>query len=424
MSRSDHQKGVGGGLSALTEIECPTSGRILRLRRAWPRRPGHLLLEYRDGDSSVAGQWFADSGRLRAVAEQTASVSPDGVSRHAEAGVLLQRRGADRRLPALAGVVADGAATLVVHRPERRAVVRRTRSGVITYVKMIRPGRALPGSVELTGVRVPVVLAAGPHRGMVEHAELAGRALHDLLRDAGVERGRTDIVSRAFGAAGRTVRALHTSTPPAGIPMHHADGEVAVTARWVDQALAHGVFDTMDRVRAAGALEALGTDLAGRASPPSLTLVHRDLHDKQILVVDGDDAGLLDLDTLAVGDPALDVANLLVHLELRMLQGQCRSDVAGVAGDAFLDGYRPDRDLRGRIEAYAAATRLRLACVYAFRPCWQDVAARLLAHRSWPGTSDTGTRGTSPDPSSATTTSPRWPGAGPAVRDGGTLLGA
>ncbi len=379
MHRTDRQNGVGGGLRALTEIECPASGRILHLRRAWPRRPGHLLLEYRDGDSSVAGQWFADSDRLRAVAEQTARVSPDAVRCHAEAGVLLQRRGADRRLPALADVVTDGAATLVVHRPERRAVVRRTRSGATTYVKMVRPGRALPGSAELPGVRVPVVLAAAPHRGMVEHAELAGRALHDLLRDAGSGSGRTDTVSRAFGAVGRTVRALHDCTPPAGLPIHQADCEVAITARWVDQALAHGVLDPLDRVRAADALATLATTLGGLASSPTLTLVHRDLHDKQIVVVDEDDAGILDLDTLAVGDPAIDVANLLVHLELRMMQGHCRSEVAGVAGDAFLEGYRADGGLRGRIDAYATATRLRLACVYAFRPCWQDVAARLLA---------------------------------------------
>ncbi|HEV2809673.1 MAG TPA: phosphotransferase [Acidimicrobiales bacterium] len=379
MRRIDHQKAVGAGLRALTEIECPASGRILHLRRAWPRRPGHLLLEYRDGDSSVAGQWFADSDRLRAVAEETARVSPDAVYCHAQAGVLLQRRGADRRLPALTDVVADGAATLVVHRPERRAVVRRTRSGTTTYVKMVRPGRALPGSAGLPGVRVPVVLAAAPHRGMVEHAELAGRPLHHLLGDAGFGSGRTDTVARAFGAVGRAVRALHDSTPPGGLPIHHPDGEVDITARWVDQALAHGVLDPLDRVRAADALDSLGTALGSLEPPPTLALVHRDLHDKQIVVADEDDAGLLDLDTLAVGDPAIDVANLLVHLELRLMQGHCRREVAGVAGDAFLAGYGPDRDVVARIDAYAAATRLRLVCVYAFRPCWRHLAANLLS---------------------------------------------
>lgn len=373
------ENGAGAGLRALTKIECPSSGRILHLGRAWPRRPGHLLLEYKDGDSSVAGQWFADSDRLRAVAEQTAIVSPDAVRCHAEAGVLLQRRGADRRLRALTDVVADGAATLVVHRPERRAVVRRTRSSTTTYLKMFRPGRALPGGAELPGVRVPVTVAAAPHRGMVEHAELAGRALHQLLGDACFGSDGTGTVSRAFGAVGRTVRALHDAPAPAGLPIHHADGEVAITARWVDQALAHGVLGPLERVRAADALEALGTALGGLASPPTLTLVHRDLHDKQILVVDDDDAGLLDLDTLAVGDPAIDVANLLVHLELRMSQGHCRSEVAGVAGHAFLEAYRPDRDLRRRIDAYAGATRLRLACVYAFRPCWRQLGAHLLS---------------------------------------------
>ncbi|CAN5210975.1 hypothetical protein BH24ACT1_BH24ACT1_07870 [soil metagenome] len=379
MDRSDHQNGGVGGLGALTEIRCPASGRMLQLRRAWPRHPGHLLLDYRDGEASVAGQWFADRDRLQAVAEQTASVSPNGVSCDADVGVLLQRRGVDRRLPVLTDVVANGEATLVVHRPERRAVVRRTRSSATTYVKVVRPGRALPGTAELPGLRVPSVLGAQPHRGTIEHAELAGRALHDLLGDAGDGSTGTDTVSRAFGAAGRAVRALHATTPPAEIPSHRPDDEVAVTARWVNHALAHPVLDRVDRARATAALEELRTDLGALASPSTLTLVHRDLHDKQVLVVDGDDAGILDLDTLAAGDPALDVANLLAHLELRVLQGHCGPDVSAAAGEAFLDEYRPDRELRKRCDAFADATRLRLACVYAFRPRWRNLASHLLA---------------------------------------------
>ena len=379
MDGSDHQNGAGRAFEALTEIRCPTSGRTLHLHRAWPRSPEHLLLDYGDGSSSVAGQWFADPARLQAVAEQTGSVSPDAVSCDVDVGVLLQRGGVDRRLPALAGIVADEVATLVVHRPERRAVVRRRGSGATTYVKMVRPGRALPGTTALPGLRVPVVLGAEPYRGTVEHAELAGRALHDILGDVGSTSGRADTVSRAFAAAGQAVRALHATTPPAGTPSHRPDEEVAVTSRWLDHALAHCVFDRSDQTSAADALGKLRTDLGGLAGPSTHTLVHRDLHDKQILVAGEDDAGLLDLDTLAVGDPALDVANLLAHLELRALQRHCPADVAAAAAEAFLTGYRPDGALRERLGAYTAATRLRLACVYAFRPRWQHLTAELVS---------------------------------------------
>lgn len=379
MDRSDHQNGVGGVLGALAEIRCPSSGRTLRLRRAWPRHQGHLLLDYRDGESSVAGQWFADPNRLRAVAEQTAGVDPEEVGYDAAAGVLVQRQGADRRLPVLAALVGDEAATLVVHRPERRAVVRRTQPAATTYLKVVRPGRALPGTVALPGVRVPTVLAAAVGRGTVECAELAGRSLHDLLGDAGIHIGGITAVSRAFHAAGRAVRALHAAVIPPETAPHRPVDEVAVTARWVDHALAHRVLDRKHRARATGSLEVLRTDLGGMPVPSALGLVHRDLHDKQILVAGADDAGILDLDTLAVGDPALDLANLLVHLELRMLQGHCNAAVAGAAGDAFAHGYGPDQALRARLPAYAGAARLRLACVYAFRPRWRNLASELLA---------------------------------------------
>jgi hypothetical protein len=351
---------------------------MLTLRRAWPRGAGHLLLDYGDGEASVAGQWFADRCRLQAVAGETAAGDPGAVAWDPDVGVMLQRRGVDRRLPVLADVLADGAAALVVHRPERRAVVRCTAPDATTYVKVVRPGRALPGATALPGLRVPAVVAAVPHRGLVEHAELAGRTLHDLLGGAASGPGSAAVAVAAFSAAGRAVRALHTSPPPQGASVHRPDDEAAVTARWVHDVIAHGVLDGDDRARAVGALERVQAGLGALAPPPALALLHRDLHDKQVLVAAGEDAGLLDLDTLAAGDPALDVANLLVHLELRVSQSHCRAEVAAAAGDAFVAAYRPASALAQRLGAYAAAARLRLACVYAFRPRWQDLAGALV----------------------------------------------
>jgi hypothetical protein len=67
-----------------------------------------------------------------------------------------------------------------------------------------------------------------------------------------------------------------------------------------------------------------------------------------------------------------------VHLEWRVLQGWCGAERAGTAASALLDGYRPTPAVVAGLDAYAAATRLRLACVYAFRPRWQARAAMLL----------------------------------------------
>ncbi len=365
------------GLSALARITCPWRGRTLHLGRAWPRSAGHLLLEYRDGDSTVAGQWFADPHRLRAVAGQTAEVAPGQVTVLEESGVMLQAEGADRRLLALAELVGEPGSELVVHRPERRAVVRLRRGGSTTYRKVTRPGRRahLPGGVELGAVRVPAIVTHDVATGILELAELPGRSLHELLGDVEVSEG--EIVT-AFRAAGEALAVLHAAEPGSGLARHDVVAEWEVAERWVAHALGHGVVHA-DAVGPAAALADLRTRLDRREGKVRTTLVHRDLHDKQMLVADGDEVGVLDLDTLALGDPALDLANLLVHLELRVLQGWCDPGRATAAASALLEGYRPPRSLRDGLDAYAAATRLRLACLYSFRPRWRSLAVRLLS---------------------------------------------
>lgn len=358
--------------------ELPATGGPLRLRRAWPRGPGHLLLEYVEpGGGSVPGQWFADPARLAKVAAETAAGAGAGrgqVTTVAERGVLLQRGGADRRLAALPGMVDDEAATLVVHRPERRAVVRRRRPSETTYVKVWRPGRA-PAPVPQLPVLTPAVLAADTDAGVVELAELPGRSLHDLLGDAGVSDAE---VSRAFAAAGAATAALHGTPTTPSTSTHDAEAEAGVVARWVGHALDHGALPAGSRARAGAQLEQVRAMLAAPAPAHPGVLLHRDLHDKQVLVTPAGDAGMLDLDTLALGEAALDVANLLAHLELRALQGRCARSRAEGAAAAFVDAYRPGPAVTARLAAFAAASRLRLACVYAFRPAWAGVVPALL----------------------------------------------
>jgi aminoglycoside phosphotransferase (APT) family kinase protein len=88
--------------------------------------------------------------------------------------------------------------------------------------------------------------------------------------------------------------------------------------------------------------------------------------------------GVLDLDLAATGEPALDLANLLVHLELRSLQGLCPGARARACAGAVVDGYDPGLDTWRRVSAYALTTRLRLAAVYAFRPGSAGIGRALL----------------------------------------------
>jgi aminoglycoside phosphotransferase (APT) family kinase protein len=108
-----------------------------------------------------------------------------------------------------------------------------------------------------------------------------------------------------------------------------------------------------------------------------VVLTHGDLHDRQILVAPRG-VGVIDADTAAGGEAAQDVANLLVHLELRAAQGRCLAARAGALAAAILDGYGPGPDVVARLPAYAAATRLRLAAVYRLRPRDPRVCMGLL----------------------------------------------
>ncbi len=110
-------------------------------------------------------------------------------------------------------------------------------------------------------------------------------------------------------------------------------------------------------------------------------LAHRDLHDGQFLEVGGRVA-LLDLDLLAIADPALDPANLLAHLSLREMQGTRGASSKRVleSGEALLEGLGRGEQpsFWSRLRYYQGTTFLRLALVYGLRPRWQHLVPELL----------------------------------------------
>lgn len=369
----------------------------LRLSRAWPRGAGHMLLEYlTPGGERLAGQWLGteeghpDVEALGRVAGRTRAAAGGGgaVATLPRAGVLLQAGGADRRLPALRQVLRDPASALVSHRPERRAVVRFARAGGADYAKVVTPHTTRPpvdladwaSRLDLAGVSVPRLLAVDLQGGVTLWSGLRGSALFDLL-------GSRELVNAAR-LVGRAMRALHETPAPEGLEGHDGRDEVRVLDVWVARLAtfarhpAAWVSPEL-AVTAAAAAEPLRRALADREDAPSAT-IHRDLHDKQVFVTSAGKVGLIDLDTLAKGEPALDLSNLLVHLELRALQGLVPVDRAAEAARAVVAGYAPERRVLERMSVYAAGARLRLACVYAFRPRWSACARALLARRDDP----------------------------------------
>jgi hypothetical protein len=367
----------------------------LRLRRAVPRRPGHLLVELIDEQSGiVAGQWFDDPAEAARVARGTTDAAAGGQRVRLLAGrLVVQPDGADRRLPALRRLLTVPDTTLVAHRPERRGVVRRgpehwdpERRDVDhrgpecrpTYSKVVRPDRVGGVLGGLTGgrtggLRTPVVVDVDHSHGVVTTSALPGTTLHDLLTT-----DRTlDQWWHTGEAVGRSIGLLHGAALAATTPAHDAGAELGVCRRWLEMAANDGLLDLADPAVA----RAWGSAARGLEGGPTVVApVHRDLHDKQLLVDGGGGIGVLDLDLLAAGDPALDLANLLVHLELRVRQGVADRDSAVACAAGLLAGHRADPrvgDAGARLSGYAWATRLRLLAVYAFRPA-SAAAARAL----------------------------------------------
>lgn len=327
------------------------------VERAWPGRLG-------PDSARVVIEGNDTTGRVRAAEQTLVRMTQGWVPRR----LLVAPHGEDDRLPALGAVAGEG--TVVVHRYGRRAVVRRPDR----FVKVVRPGRGheVAERAELghrtaaaAGLTAPPVLATAPDR--VDFGVLPGRSLHDLGRDAAPREWTswwTTWAERWPGVA--------RGHPAAGsLPWHTPLDEGRTLRGWVERAEAFGVLpkpglrEHLDLV-----LERLTT-----GSADLLVVAHRDLHDKQLLA-DGDRLGLLDFDTASLAEPALDLANLAVHALLRVDQGWWSRDRAQTVLAAVHHAAETLEVDPARLTAYAGATRLRLACVYAFRPRYAALAAR------------------------------------------------
>lgn len=100
------------------------------------------------------------------------------------------------------------------------------------------------------------------------------------------------------------------------------------------------------------------------SSKEGTVLVHRDFHDKQ-LIIDGDGGTLIDLDLAAAGPPALDPGNIIAHLRLRSLKG-AKLPWHEIALE-ISRGLSTDRVDRGELRIWTAATLMRLSLIYARR---------------------------------------------------------
>jgi len=339
------------------------AGHSLVLRRAWPRSADHLLLEYvSDRGEIVPGQWTRDERELEHACAVTrrGALRPDRVRTvaigTADWRILLQAGGEDRVLHGLAPLLEQPQTELIVHRPERRAVVRcGAGDSTRTYAKFLPPRKVadlvrreqLLRAGAARGFDMPRLLAGNVEAGMVRYSSAPGTSLHDLLPD--VDEG-------TMGAMGDALRGLHEISLEAGsMPIHGPAEELGVLSRWMHHLRA---FDPQHADQMEEEFQRIAERLRGDSG--ECATIHRDFYDKQVFI-DGGRITFLDFDTVAMGDPALDIGNMIEHLEHR-------SAPAALAA-AFLDGYGPAANaMLSRIDTYRQAAHVRLRCVHAFRP--------------------------------------------------------
>lgn len=307
--------------------------------------------------------------------------------------------GTDTALAALPRVLAaHPAGQVLAHRPGKRAVVRvrRTDGPGHAYIKVagrFRTARLLAAIDRASAFdgpfRTPPVLAADAES--VTFGEVTGTPLHDGLptEDGTWQRAwqaATDAWAEAVqasraGGIGRTWTehdpATHDATVHGPAPHGHAE-EIAVLLTWRERAASADPAGAPGREAAVTWACRLLEQLPPIAQP---ALIHRDLHDKQILWQEGEKPGLLDVDTATVGDPALDAGNLRAHATWRERQGVWTPEQAAVVREQIDRAAAAVGIDQQRLDAYERATLARLTCVYALRPAWRalamDVAAEL-----------------------------------------------
>lgn len=330
------------------------------IKRAWPGVGGSLTLEITD----------TSTGELRA-----GTVTAHGELR------LLSPAGTDPKLPELAEDSSAANAQLLVHRAGKRAVVRHPQK-VSKHLKRSKVSQVATATEAVgrlaasSGFAVAQVVAIGSSR--IDFSLLPGKSLFDWGdqgQDAWVR--FTEIWQEFLALGARAYRGDQENPAKSGSftpAVHGSDQEAQVLAQWKQQVESFGacasfasgqhLLDDIDRLIA---------DLSSGAED-DYVLLHRDLHDKQLLW-DGASLALIDLDTAAYGEAALDLGNLLAHVELRAIQGiYSRNFSQGVI--QLLESLANDSGISPqRLDLYRRAARSRIACVYSFRPTayrWLD----------------------------------------------------
>lgn len=250
------------------------------------------------------------------------------------------------------------------------------------YIKLLAADKA-PKAARLSqelhelgtaaGFAVPQVLGSGADR--IEFSVVTGQDLHG----AGATGQDHAYAMGIRGWARRWPDLVRSELSGTDLPTYTVAQEIQTLDDWRQRLAAFPAALDVDPVAWARAVGAVQRKLANLPMSGSWHpgVLHRDLHEKQLLVdTHTGSIGLLDFDTAAIGDPALDLANLGVHLDLHRAQGVLSPQLHALATTTVAEVARDLDATPERLLAYRAATRARLVCVYAFRPQWRPLATK------------------------------------------------
>lgn len=346
-----------------------SAGSVWRVRRSWPdKASGEYTLEVR----AAAGH-----------------KEPGVRAGHLRQGVFEEVPLNDPKLPSLAEERPKG--TVLVHRAHHRAVI----DAGGQYVKVLRRGRAAQVAEHHTDA---TAVAGGffetPHllrasNDMVAFSSLSGRSFYELGQDRTISDADFAAIWHGWAQAWTAVvlasRGLGSRSLLECFPLRPPEAQAVEVRRWASLWLTHseGIADAAaSRAELQAQLDAALRGLLS-SRPDPLGWSHGDLHDKQLLGTPGTGTpGLLDFDETCQAEPAMDLANLDVHLELRRLQHVLTGPRYRIAHREILATAQELHISPERFAAQAACTRLRVACMYSFRPPWGEGAVRYLGSRS------------------------------------------
>jgi hypothetical protein len=294
----------------------------------------------------------------------------------------------DPKLPSLRRAASKG--VVVVHRAHKRAVVHSGNH----FIKVFRPGRA-PHAAERHTIATGILdgglfdtprMVVGSGSDVLVFSGLLGRSYFELGQDHSALSDASFAAKwHEWGKAWAGTVALSGGTFRSMVdrlPLHPPEVEAENLRRWSSHWMDHseGIPEAAaGRTALRSQAEMAIARLMATPHDP-LGWAHGDLHDKQIIGDEGfSQPGLLDFDESCQAEAALDLANLDVHLELRHKQKLLTPRRYAIAHRQILAAAEVLQVRPQRFAAYAACTRLRLACMYCFRPPWGGQAAQYLS---------------------------------------------